>query len=131
MNAPSLQLSRRTLLTAAAAVGGGLLIGFPVRARAQAPAKAPVPSAFIRIGTDGKVTFLVPYVEMGQGAYTSQMQILAEELEVDPATVTVVPAPPRRAALCQPAARRADHRRLGSRCAAPGSRCAPPAPRRG
>lgn len=98
MNAQSrsLQLSRRSLLTAAAALGGGLLIGFPLRqpARAQAPAKVPVPDAFIRIGADGKVTFLVPYVEMGQGAYTSQMQILAEELEVDPSTVTVEPAPP-------------------------------------
>ncbi len=31
---------------------------------------------------------------MGQGAYTAQMQILAEELEVDPSTVTVKPAPP-------------------------------------
>ncbi|MDF2994606.1 MAG: aldehyde dehydrogenase [Xanthobacteraceae bacterium] len=96
IQSPSLQLSRRALLTAAAAAGGGLLIGFPLRqpARAQAPAKLPVPNAFIRIGPDNKVTFLVPYVEMGQGAYTAQMQILAEELEVDPSTVTVEPAPP-------------------------------------
>lgn len=93
-HAPKLALSRRTLLTAAAALGGGLLIGFPLRARAQAPAQAPVPGAFIRIATDGKVTVIVPYVEMGQGAYTSQMQILAEELEVDPATVAVEAAPP-------------------------------------
>lgn len=97
MNAPALNLSRRTLLTAAAAIGGGLLIGFPAgrggKAEAQPAAKTPVPSAFIRIGSDGKVTFLVPYAEMGQGAYTSQMQILAEELEVDPKGVTVEPAP--------------------------------------
>lgn len=102
LHAPSFRPSRRTVLTAAAAVGGGLLVGFPLGAAAQAPAKPPVPSAFIRIGTDGKVTVIVPYVEMGQGAYTSQMQILAEELEVEPSSVTVEPAPPDEALYSNP-----------------------------
>jgi len=28
-------------------------------------------NAFIRIGRDGSVTLIMPYVEMGQGTYTS------------------------------------------------------------
>jgi isoquinoline 1-oxidoreductase subunit beta len=105
-------LSRRALLSAAAAAGGGLLIGFPLRmpalAQQAAPAPAapsappPVPGAFIRISADNRVTFLVPYVEMGQGAYTSQMQILAEELDVDPAKVIVEAAPANEAIYSSP-----------------------------
>jgi isoquinoline 1-oxidoreductase beta subunit len=77
------------------AIGGGLLIGFPlVEPVAAADVPIPPPDAFIRIGTDGKVTFIVPYAEMGQGALTSQAQILAEELDVPMDGVTVEQAPP-------------------------------------
>jgi isoquinoline 1-oxidoreductase beta subunit len=75
-------LSRRHFLAVSLAVGGGMLVGFPFGSRAQAAAAAPTPSAFIRIDRGGRVTLILPYVEMGQGAYTSQAQILAEELEV-------------------------------------------------
>jgi CO/xanthine dehydrogenase Mo-binding subunit len=40
------------------------------------------------------VILILPYVEMGQGAYTSQAQLLAEELEVDLDQVTLAAAPP-------------------------------------
>src|SRR5262249_40052178 len=33
-------------------------------------------------GRDGKVTLVMPYVEMGQGTYTSISMLIAEELEV-------------------------------------------------
>jgi isoquinoline 1-oxidoreductase beta subunit len=87
-------VARRHFLIASVAAGGGLLLGFPLAPAALAAAPvAPVPSAFIRIDRAGRVTLLLPYVEMGQGAYTSQAQILAEELEVDPGTVILEPAP--------------------------------------
>ena len=41
------------------------------------------PNAFIRIGGDGQIVLTMPYVEMGQGTYTSIPMLIAEELEVD------------------------------------------------
>jgi isoquinoline 1-oxidoreductase subunit beta len=41
------------------------------------------PNAFIRIEGDGQVVLTMPYVEMGQGTYTSIPMLIAEELEVD------------------------------------------------
>lgn len=86
-------LSRRHFLAVSLAVGGGMLIGFPLPGRSQAAPPAAKPSAFIRIDASGRVTFIVPYVEMGQGAYTSQAQILADELEVSLDSIPVEPAP--------------------------------------
>jgi isoquinoline 1-oxidoreductase beta subunit len=37
----------------------------------------------VAIGTDGQVTLVMPFVEMGQGTYTSMPMLIAEELEVD------------------------------------------------
>ena len=88
---PTEHPSRRAILVAGLALGGGLALGFAPPARA---ADKVAVRPFIRIARDGKVTFILPYVEMGQGAYTSQVQILAEELEVDPATVAFEAAPP-------------------------------------
>jgi isoquinoline 1-oxidoreductase subunit beta len=91
----AVDLDRRRFLTTAVAAGGGLMVGFIVHAEAQtAPGAAPTPNAFIRIDPTGRVTLILPYVEMGQGAYTSQVQLLAEELEVDPAQVLLEAAPP-------------------------------------
>ena len=42
-----------------------------------------VPNAFIRIDGDGQIVLTMPYVEMGQGTYTSIPMLIAEELEVD------------------------------------------------
>lgn len=86
-------LSRRSFLVASLIGGGSLLIGFSLTSRAQAPAPPPTPNAFIRIDPQGRVTLFMPYVEMGQGAYTSQAQIVAEELEIDPAGMILEAAP--------------------------------------
>ena len=88
-------LSRRGFLVASLISSGGLLVGFSVSPRAQSQSPAPPkPNAFIRIDPQGRVTLILPYVEMGQGAYTSQAQIVAEELEVDPASLILEAAPP-------------------------------------
>jgi isoquinoline 1-oxidoreductase beta subunit len=52
------------------------------------------PNAFIRVERDGLVTLVMPYVEMGQGTYTSIPMLIAEELEVDLKHVRLEHAPP-------------------------------------
>ena len=86
--------SRRSFMVASLLSGGGLLLGFTTRSHAQTTTgPAPTPNAYIRIDPAGRVTLTLPYVEMGQGAYTSQAQIVAEELEIDPATIVLEAAP--------------------------------------
>ncbi|KAA8387269.1 molybdopterin-dependent oxidoreductase [Acetobacter tropicalis] len=48
----------------------------------------------VRIGSDNKMSLIVPNIEMGQGIYTTEAIIIAEELEVDPKDITVLPAFP-------------------------------------
>ena len=97
---PGVNLSRRDFLSASAAVGGGLLIGFAIgRSISAADAAEKVasepfaPNAFIRIDPKGRVTLIMPYVEMGQGTYTSIPMLIAEELEVDLKQVQLEHAP--------------------------------------
>mgnify|MGYP001172890093 FL=1 len=94
-------ISRRTFLKASAVAGGGLLLSFLLpgmigsRDMAGATTAEPfMPNAFIRINRDGRVTLIMPYVEMGQGTYTSIPMLIAEELEVDLAHVSLEAAPP-------------------------------------
>ena len=100
---------RRALLKA----GGSLVIGFTwiTGSKALAFAKptpqpgdaalaradgnpAFAPNAFIRIGSDGSIRLVMPQVEMGQGSYTGQATLLAEELGVDLDQVKLEHAPP-------------------------------------
>src|SRR5256884_8819280 len=62
--------------------------------RAQETSSVFAPNAFIRIGTDGRVTLIMGQVEMGQGMYTAMPQLLAEELEVGLDQVRLEHAPP-------------------------------------
>ena len=92
-------ISRRGFLRASAAAGGGLLIAFNLPPRflgggEAAAAESFAPDGFIRIGQDGRVTFIVPQVEMGQGTFTSCPMLLAEELEVELSQVETEQAPP-------------------------------------
>ena len=79
-------LPRRAFLVAGAAAGGGLLLGLSLGATSRpavaAAASTFEPNAFVLIGADGLVTITMPYIEMGQGTYTSVPMLVAEELEV-------------------------------------------------
>src|SRR5712671_4748040 len=95
------RVSRRHFLTAGAAAGGGLLLGWHFDAQGRGAARATkatppafAPNAFIRIGTDGRVTLVMNQVEMGQGTYTSMPMLLAEELEIGLDQVRLEHAPP-------------------------------------
>ena len=91
-------LSRRTLLQAGVAVGGGLMLSLTLpfgNGEAQAAdTDGFAPNAFVRIDRDGQVVLTMPYVEMGQGTYTSIPMLIAEELEVDLQQIRVEHAPP-------------------------------------
>ena len=91
-------LTRRTMLKATAAVGGGLFLSVSIPRLNAALAAEPnadfAPNAFIRIEPDSKVTFTIPQVEMGQGIYTALSMILAEELDAPFDNVTAIAAPP-------------------------------------
>jgi isoquinoline 1-oxidoreductase subunit beta len=93
---PARGLSRRALIKAGAAAGGGLLLSIGLRMpdAAAADASGFAPNAFVRIDRDGRVTLIVCQVEMGQGTYSSMPMLIAEELEVDLAQVHVEHAPP-------------------------------------
>ena len=93
---PPLQTSRRTLLQVVAAGGVGLMVGFTATEGPTATGERGqlAPNAFIRIDRQGKVTLIMPQVEMGQGTYTSISMILAEELDAAWEQVTVEHAPP-------------------------------------
>ncbi|WFU45561.1 xanthine dehydrogenase family protein molybdopterin-binding subunit (plasmid) [Bradyrhizobium sp. CB82] len=91
-------LSRRGFLRAGAGVSGGLLLSLnlPFASRESDAASADTfePNAFIRIGGDGQIVLTMPYVEMGQGTYTSIPMLIAEELEVGLNQVRLEHAPP-------------------------------------
>src|SRR6266567_768677 len=80
-------LSRRRFLQVGSVAGGGLMLSLHLPSAngdaEAAPADGFVPNAFIRIQRDGQIVLTMPYVEMGQGTYTSIQMLIAEELEVD------------------------------------------------
>ena len=92
-------VSRRTFL--AAAGGTALVLGVVPGFRrlrvltgeaAEIEREAGRLNAFVSIDASGKVTLVTHRAEMGQGAYSVVPQMLAEELEVDYATVEIVVA---------------------------------------
>src|SRR6266550_5778651 len=91
-------LSRRRFLQVGAVAGGGLMLSLHLPSAngdaEAAPADGFVPNAFIRIQRDGQIVLTMPYVEMGQGTYTSIPMLIAEELEVDLKQVRLEHAPP-------------------------------------
>jgi len=91
-------VTRRQFVLISGAVGGALVLGVALRRRQQvvqggAPARGTL-NAYVRIEPDGRITCVMPKVEMGQGVFTSLPMLIAEELEVDLAAITVEAAPP-------------------------------------
>jgi isoquinoline 1-oxidoreductase beta subunit len=88
---------RRDFLKVSALAGGGLMIGLTLpgcgKREAAGPAVGGMPNAWLRIGGDNRITVLVDRSEMGQGVYTALPMLLAEELEVPLAAITIEAAP--------------------------------------
>ena len=90
-------VSRRLVLKAGAAIGGGLMIGWRWECSTKAAADDATlfaPNAFVRIDRQGKVSIVSPMAEMGQGVYTALPMLVAEELDADMSNVTVEHSPP-------------------------------------
>lgn len=92
-------LSRRNFLRVSGLAGTALCLGFyfPAKGKEGRIVSGGMPegsefemNAWIRIGTDGKVTLTDHRAEMGQGSYQSVPQIIAEELEVNLADVNII-----------------------------------------
>src|SRR4051812_31589216 len=89
-------LSRRNFLINSAVAGSGLVlsVSLPFGQGKAVGNDSFAPNAFIRVGTDGQIVLTMPYVEMGQGTYTSIPMLIAEELEVGLNQVRLEHAPP-------------------------------------
>ncbi|MBW1963530.1 MAG: xanthine dehydrogenase family protein molybdopterin-binding subunit [Deltaproteobacteria bacterium] len=93
-------LTRRQFLKRLGILGGGIVVYFTgghdilsARTRRQGFLGANIPTdfnAFLRIGTDERVTCFTGKIEMGQGPITSLPQMLAEELDVSYDVVDIV-----------------------------------------
>jgi isoquinoline 1-oxidoreductase beta subunit len=100
--------SRRGLLKGGLAAGFTLAFYLPVRS-ANEPEQTQdttagqfAPNAFIRVDHTGKITLIMPQVEMGQGVYTAISMVLAEELDADFGKVECEHAPPNEALYANP-----------------------------
>ena len=93
-------ITRRTFLIGSAAIAGGVAFGTYM-------AKRPIPNPlldnleegeaaitpFVKINSDG-ITLITPRADKGQGAYSIQANLIAEELDIDPASATITPGLP-------------------------------------
>ncbi|QOY93743.1 xanthine dehydrogenase family protein molybdopterin-binding subunit [Massilia sp. UMI-21] len=88
--------ARRRVLTA----GGALTLSFALPLRA-APGTAALPGslaehpwldAWIRVGSDNRVTVFTGKVELGQGIKTALLQVAAHELRIDPGRLVLITA---------------------------------------
>ncbi len=90
-------LTRREIFTGVLATGA-LVIGWQLWPRDDqsglvAAQGETILNGYLKIGNDGHVTVVTPQVEMGQGSFTIQAQIVADELGADWRTIAVEPAP--------------------------------------
>src|ERR1700730_10684356 len=95
-----LSISRRQLIV------GGLMVAFACSARARAAtSEATNPSViggFVRISQEGGIALVRPSGEMGQGIYTAEATLLAEELGVRLDQIVAIAAPPDASLYAQP-----------------------------
>ncbi len=94
-------MRRRTLLLSAAAVGGGLLVGWglmPPRSRLGGRGLLPLQdgevalNGWIKIAPDGGVQLAMHRSEMGQGVHTALPMLVAEELDIGLERIALVAA---------------------------------------
>ena len=96
-------MKRRSLLLLGAAAAGALVVGWGVMPpRSRLGTRETLPAAagavgvngWIRIVDDGTVQLACPKAEMGQGVHTALAMLVAEELDISMAKVTLVQAAP-------------------------------------
>ncbi|ANX03608.1 xanthine dehydrogenase family protein molybdopterin-binding subunit [Immundisolibacter cernigliae] len=88
-------LSRRAFLASGASLAGGLCLALrlPLAGAAGSTSESALaPNAFVHIASDGAVTLTLHKSEMGQGVHSGLAAILADELDVDLASVRLTMA---------------------------------------
>ncbi|RUZ71235.1 xanthine dehydrogenase family protein molybdopterin-binding subunit, partial [Mesorhizobium sp. M7A.F.Ca.US.006.01.1.1] len=83
------KIARRTFLIGAAAVAGGVAVGyyyyrkpFPNPLEAELGKGEATFNPYVKIGADNTITIVAPRAEMGQGISTTLAVMVAEELDV-------------------------------------------------
>lgn len=87
-----MKLSRRGFIVGSAVIGGGLVLGLSMGEDQPIPNTREgsfQPNAWLQITPEGEVIFQMPKSEMGQGIHTSLATLLGEELDFDPAQMTI------------------------------------------
>lgn len=94
------RIARRTFLVGAGAVAAGLAVGTYLYKRDPAnpllkdsPEGAHALNPYVRIDSTG-ITLITPRADLGQGAYSVQAALIAEELDVAWGQFKVEPGPP-------------------------------------
>lgn len=95
----TVNVSRRQFLKASATATGGFSLGVflpgcaTFSGRELSEQGSWVANAWLEITADSKIIFTLDRIEMGQGTTTGLTTLLAEELDVEPETITVIYAP--------------------------------------
>ncbi|MBT8301751.1 MAG: molybdopterin-dependent oxidoreductase [Maribacter sp.] len=93
--------SRRAFITTGVLTGGALVLGVAIRPGNRAKKVKgmiagegdTVLNVWLKIAADNTTTVVVPHAEMGQGVHTSLPMMLADEMDADWKTVTMLEAP--------------------------------------
>ncbi len=93
--------TRRAFITAGVLAGGAVVIGVAIRPGNRAGKVAPlvagedetVMNVWLKISPDNTVTVIVPHAEMGQGVHTTLAMMLADEMDADWDSVSMIEAP--------------------------------------
>ncbi len=93
-------IARRSFLVGSAAILGGVAFGtYMYKREVENPLLADVKpgeavfNPYVKIDANG-ITFITPRADVGQGAYSMQAHMIAEEMDVDLDTVHIDPGPP-------------------------------------
>ena len=87
-----MSITRRQLFIGTGLAGGGLILGFSLKKHEPIPNllnDSFQPNAWLQITENGQVIFQLDKSEMGQGVITSLPTLIGEELDFDPADITV------------------------------------------
>lgn len=94
------KIARRTFLIGSAAIAGGVAFGtYTVRRDIPNPLLDDLANGeaaitpFVKIDASG-ITLITPRGDKGQGAYSIQAYMIAEELDIDPHSATITPGMP-------------------------------------
>lgn len=93
-------IARRTFLIGSAAIAGGVAFGtyaykrpIPNPLKEDLAEGAAAITPHVKIDASG-VTLITPRADKGQGSYSIQANLIAEELDIDPETATITPGMP-------------------------------------